>query len=1519
MSRLYALIFSLLGLSTIAQTTIYNADFTNYAGDSAVTTTTGGWTLANQAAFGGGNYVSVLQDAAGLYPANLAISFDTPVIDLTGYDRLTFSFDSNYATEAEWDGATVEYSLDGGTTYATLGRFNDNAVNWYNDTDVDAIIDDTDGWSGLSGGWINSSIDLPSQAFDNANQVRFRFIFGSDNIIHLAGWAIDNIKVVGYPIDNVPYLDCGLGIGINLELWLNTRTLGGFSDNDKISRWPNITGRDPDWTDAIQPDVAKQPVYHDDIPNNVNFNPVVSFDGNESMFGRQGFYNQDIYIVIRPDTPIFHTTATEDIFMGDHYTEGANFEDVTGISINDTSARYGPLPDICAYNQGAQGEYGRAIISNTISYDRPVIFNARLNADGDGMDLFLDGVDLGATLSPALMDEVNQGTFNNILNSRYWIGRSEAFPESFKGDIVEIMCFSERKPQADKQRIESYLGLKYGITLGLYPVAAIGLPHVPGAYYNSRNTPLWNAAMHPGFTYNVAGIGRDDCTILNQKQAKSVDPNSFITVGLGDIYDTNSQNPNGFADDNDFLMWGSTPSTLTTMPTPISVDLGPNLVTTFTSVTERTWKFVEYATNDIPTVKLSVDTSGLSALPALTGNDAYVMILADDENFTSNVETVFLRTEGINQVANYDFDGTRFVKFGVAHEAIEPLHMEFDGSDDYVLFDQELAFGGALTASAWVQLDGQNDNDDLRTIISQRDGGSNGMHFYLRTDGRVVMQYGAGGTRQLVSATAVAPGEWRYVAFTHDGTRGRMYIDGLLDIEKNMQAPTIGGNRLSLGARYVDKNDVRDRMDGHLDEVRIFDQALSVEQLRFIMNQEIAANGNFVSGTVLPTWIARNDVSTLPWNSLRAYFNMNSYLGTHLNDVSGNAIRGSLVVPDNFTLEEQDAPLPYESTQDGSWYNESSWKNGAENGIPWDQRVVGGANQRIEWNIARTNHNLINYGSRTVLGLLSESNTISQRNNSRLFISHYFRLDGVVDLEGRSQLQQPNQGQMDGASVGRLERDQQGQSSKFNYNYWSSPVGTQGVAGNNVGYTVSDVLRDGTNPNNPQAINWIGGYDGSATTPISLASYWLHAFNNQGNQYANWQSLSPTTPVTSGYAFTMKGSDAPSADQNYTFTGKPNNGYIATTIAADNASLIGNPYPSSLDSRDFIQANLGSTDGSIYFWEHYDTNATHVLQSYEGGYATRNLTGGVAPVAPALVSGNGSSTKVPSRHIPVGQGFFINGSATGGTVFFNNYMRSFVREDNANSFTTFSLGKGALATEDMTNDETVDAPDTHMTLRLLVTTPGDIQRDLLIGFMGNNVAGPGLDPGYDAKVYDSVPDDAFFPLGGEELIIQGVGDFSTAVRYPLSVRTASAGIVEFDMTEVLRQDASYSTAYIYDNDTATYHDLSAGPVLLQMDAGTSMGRFELTFTDDATLGATEDVIEDYVVLFNTNQSQIEVHQLYAADTIDFKLFNMLGQQVGAWNRESNATLNFAVNLAPGTYLFTVSAQGQKQTHKLLVE
>lgn len=133
------------------------------------------------------------------YADNSTCTLTTPIYDLINPPAVnpSFSFWQNRNIDDSEDGMRVEYTVDGGTTWTTLGFVADpDAINWYNNADVG--FNGTPGWSGNSGGWKKSSYFLNNVLAANpgAQFIQFRFLFESNFPFPvLDGISIDDICV----------------------------------------------------------------------------------------------------------------------------------------------------------------------------------------------------------------------------------------------------------------------------------------------------------------------------------------------------------------------------------------------------------------------------------------------------------------------------------------------------------------------------------------------------------------------------------------------------------------------------------------------------------------------------------------------------------------------------------------------------------------------------------------------------------------------------------------------------------------------------------------------------------------------------------------------------------------------------------------------------------------------------------------------------------------------------------------------------------------------------------------------------------------------------------------------------------------------------------------------------------------------------------------------------------------------------------------------------------------------------
>ncbi|MBO2542812.1 T9SS type A sorting domain-containing protein [Salegentibacter sp. BDJ18] len=745
------------------------------------------------------------------------------------------------------------------------------------------------------------------------------------------------------------------------------------------------------------------------------------------------------------------------------------------------------------------------------------------------------------------------------------------------------------------------------------------------------------------------------------------------------------------------------------------------------------------------------------------------------------------------------------------------IALDFDGLDDYV--DLGETYTGNYSLEAWIRPEASTG-----TIIS-------GPNFEINFES--------------LPTEINTNSRWYHIAVSNN----TLYIDGIESGSFNLGN---GGERTLIGASWNNTTSTAENyFTGWIEEVRIWNTAITVEQIRFMMNQRLYNNG-----TQMGVDIPMNVPQGLSFADLAGYYQLLAQeelvAGGTTPDLAQNAIPGKLKNME--TLQENTAPLPYTSRIDGqTWTTINTWTHFEV----WDAPNSTGINgDPIEWNIVRTSHN-INSGNKdiSVLGLISEEkeleisdpiDAMDEYNNGKfLRITHYLKLDGIINLIGESQLLQDEASILEEASSGYLERDQQGTRNSFNYNYWSSPVSAQGSS-NNSPYTISTILRDGTNTQNPLNIDFRGGHaaaDQARTSPIIISAYWLHAFNGRANQYGDWEHIGANGTLNTGEGFTMKGSSGTASileEQNYVFTGKPHNGRIELNIGPDMNYLVGNPYPSALNANEFILDNLKDvTDGRnsqnvfngvVYFWDHFGAENTHILREYVGGYAAYSLAGGVQAISNdyRINANDAKGTKTPQQFIPVGQGFFLNtrldeensGNITiaGGDVIFKNSQRQGVRENVSSSIFLQPLAKSK-------NIKAQDS-DERAKIRLKFHSPKGYHRQILVTRDVNT--SNGFDLGYDAPLIENNQEDMYWLIDSSKVVIQGVPNFNTGQVLPIGVKIAGDGYFKIHI-DSLENFPDEIPVYLNDKLLDTVHDLKEKPYDAISQLGRIHNRFQIIF------------------------------------------------------------------------------------------
>lgn len=131
--------------------------------------------------------------------------------------------------------------------------------------------------------------------------------------------------------------------------------------------------------------------------------------------------------------------------------------------------------------------------------------------------------------------------------STMFVGRNSSTPamSAFKGLIPEFIIYRKALSKEERQRVESYLAIKYGITL---------TPEV--GYYNSKYETIWDKENNTLFGNRIIAIGREDASLLYQKQSTSshTTEKEFI-LNAGELAANNESNA-AILEDNHFIFVG---------------------------------------------------------------------------------------------------------------------------------------------------------------------------------------------------------------------------------------------------------------------------------------------------------------------------------------------------------------------------------------------------------------------------------------------------------------------------------------------------------------------------------------------------------------------------------------------------------------------------------------------------------------------------------------------------------------------------------------------------------------------------------------------------------------------------------------------------------------------------------------------------------------------------------------------------------------------------------------------------
>ncbi|MBI2259436.1 MAG: hypothetical protein HYU67_11145 [Flavobacteriia bacterium] len=204
----------------------------------------------------------------------------------------------------------------------------------------------------------------------------------------------------------------------------------------------------------------------------------------------------------------------------------------------------------------------------------------------------------------------------------------------WKGPAAEIIGYSQVTTATDRQKIHSYLAVKYGVTLSTN-------------YLSTSGVTIFNTSAP--YNNNIIGIGRDDVEALNQKQSHQDD--DLVRIYLSTLVGTNAANTGVFASDISYVVMGSNTGQLCATALSNAEVPSPDLVSCpLYSRLEREWRVTRTNMAQNYNMDLKLDACGAPG----SVNVSHLRLLVDnDGDFSNGGTTCFYNGDGSGIVFTY--------------------------------------------------------------------------------------------------------------------------------------------------------------------------------------------------------------------------------------------------------------------------------------------------------------------------------------------------------------------------------------------------------------------------------------------------------------------------------------------------------------------------------------------------------------------------------------------------------------------------------------------------------------------------------------------------------------------------------------------------------------------------------------------------------------------------------------------------------------------------------------------------
>ncbi len=240
--------------------------------------------------------------------------------------------------------------------------------------------------------------------------------------------------------------------------------------------------------------------------------------------------------------------------------------------------------------------------------------------------------------------------------------------------------------------------------------------------------------------------------------------------------------------------------------------------------------------------------------------------------------------------------------------------------------------------------------------------------------------------------------------------------------------------------------------------------------------------------------------------------------------------------------------------------------------------------------------------------------------------------------------------------------------------------------------------------------------------------------------------------------------------------------------------------------------------------------------------------------------------------------------------------------------------------------------DSRLKIWISFYATGNFHREILLTIDERTT--DGIDKGFEAVLADEFPNDMYWVLNEDKLIIQAIGELTIDRVVPIGIKSKGDGPMKIKVDSIANPYADMEV-YLRDNSTMDTYDILNENFEITLDEGLYNDKYAVVFKPKVeaeeepvqeedqgeVLGVVyEEVISELVVFIGEYNELLRIKKPEETIITQILFFNMTGQQLQVWSTNLDTSrIELPIHVDTGIYVVLLETNKGRVLKKVIIK